>query len=293
MKRVLSFEQYTQRANEADMFGVTTSTQGNLPPGYKEEEDFQPSKRDIEPLGSPEHKLKLVKSKSGQWATNLEDVALLEGPNGEKYIWYWGSNLDDPDLWEGTLLYDSYGDYEIDANAVEVAANRLKPSDFGKGLDDWESENTVPSDIKQIVEIDPELAEDLIDWLDEWMGKTRDSKLEIIKEVIIDYLKDADKSFVVEEFGIDEYDESETDGKPGDVESETDETTEVVEKAGISSAIRGILFKYLEDNKDATYSEVKKFIEKEIPGWDFRKEDFEEAQGKILSPSQKGLKETI
>lgn len=273
MKKVLSFEQYTQRANEADLFGVTTSPMDNLPPGYSEE-DYEEEERDIEPLGSPKHKLKLVKSRSGEYATNLNDVALLEGPDGKKYIWYWGSVLDDPDLWEDTLLYDD----EIDENSVEVAANRLEPADFGKGLDDWESENTAPSDIKQIVEIDPELAEELVDWLDEWMGKTRDMKLKVLKEIILDYLRNSDKNFVVEEFGIDEYDESETDGKPGDEESETDETTEVMEAEGIHPAIREKLMGYLKDNPDATYPEAKRFIGEKIAGWKLSEEDFDEAK---------------
>ena len=93
--------------------------------------------------------------------------------------------------------------------------------------------------------------------------------MNVLKEIAED-LKSSNESA--------DYEESETDGKPGDEEPETDETTEVVEKVGISSAIRGMLLDYLKDNKDATYAEAKRFILKNRPGWNFKEEDFEEAQ---------------
>ncbi len=74
------------------------------------------------------------------------------------------------------------------------------------------------------------------------------------------------------------YEESETDGKPGDEEDETDETTEVMESEGIHPAIRQKLMDYLKDNKDATYAEAKKYIGEKIAGWKLTAEDFEEAQ---------------
>ena len=35
MKRVLSFEDYIQKNNESDLFGVTTGGMGNYPAGYE------------------------------------------------------------------------------------------------------------------------------------------------------------------------------------------------------------------------------------------------------------------
>jgi len=271
MTKVLSFHEYIQKANEADLFGVTTSPLDNLPPGsrdYADDSDYDyEGERDIEPVGSPNHKLKLIKVKPGVYTTNSNDVALLEDPQGKKYIWYWGSNLDNPDLWEGTLLSDG----EIDENSVEVAANRLGPTEFGKGLMDWEAE-------KQIVEVDTELAEELIDWLEEWEEKTRDSKLGLIKSEILKHVEDLGEGLMIDELEMSEEDESETDGKPGYEEDETDETTEVMESEGIHPAIRQKLMDYLKDNPDATYPEAKKFIGEKIAGWKLTSEDFEEAK---------------
>lgn len=264
MEKVLSFEQYTQRANESGLFKEYPSSGDNLPPGHRDE-DYEHGweERDIEPLGSPKHKLKLIKSKSGEYATNSSDVALLEGPDGEKYIWYWGSHLEDPDLWEGTTIYDN----EIDENSVEVAANRLQSSDFGRGIEDWETENKPSSEMKQIVEIDPELAEELIDWLDEWMKRVGDRRLGVIKQILVDHLENSDKSYIVEEFGMDE-----------NTDSEISWTAELMEAEGIHPAIRQKLSDYLKDNPDATYPEAKRFIGKEIAGWKLSEEDFEEAK---------------
>jgi hypothetical protein len=59
MKRILSFEDYTiNRTNEADLFGVTTSSMGNLPPGYDDSDEPEPEdNRGIDPS---KHNLKLV-----------------------------------------------------------------------------------------------------------------------------------------------------------------------------------------------------------------------------------------
>ena len=95
-----------------------------------------------------------------------------------------------------------------------------------------------------------------------------DVLVEIAKE-----LKDSNESV--------DYEESETDGTPGDEESETDETTEVMESEGIHPAIREKLMDYLKDNKDATYSEAKKYIGDKIAGWKLSEEDFEEAKNSI------------
>lgn len=270
MKKVLSFHDYIQKTNEGsgDLFGVTTSPSGNFPTGYSDYEDDYEGERDIDPVGSPKHKLKLIEVSPGKYTTNSSDVALLEDPQGKKYIWYWGSHLDRPELWEGTL--DEEGD--IDENSVEVVANRLDPKEFGKGLQDWESEQ------KEIVEIDTELAEELIDWLDEWEEKTRDSNLKTIKSEILKHVENLGEGLMIDELEMSEYDESETDGKPGDEESETDETTEVMEAEGIHPAIRQKLMDYLKDNPDATYPEAKRFISEKIAGWNLTSEDFEEAK---------------
>jgi hypothetical protein len=68
MKRILSFEDYTNKANEADLFGVTTGGMGNYPAGYKGpegQEDIEDS-RGIDPS---RHRLKLI-------ATDYNDFAI-------------------------------------------------------------------------------------------------------------------------------------------------------------------------------------------------------------------------
>lgn len=250
-KSVLSFDEYFHKKNEADMFGVTTSPMDNLPPGYVEYDDDYEDDRDIDPIGSPKHKLKLIQFKPGVYTTNENDVALLEGPDGKKYIWYWGSHLDNPSLWEGTLLPDG----EIDENSVEVAANRLEPGEFGQGLEDWESEQ------KQIVEIDEDLAEELVDWLDEWQARTRDSKLKVIKEAIIKHLEEKGRTLESVSFGSD--------------------LTE--NKKGINPKLRGLLLDFIDKNPKASFGDAKHYIEggkgknPAFPGWKLDPADFEEA----------------
>ena len=133
MTKVLSFHEYIQKTNEADLFGVTTSPSGNLPSGYNEPEDDYEGERDIDPVGSPSHKLKLIEVGPREYTTNSSDVALLEDPQGKKYIWYWGSHLDNPNLWRGTLLSDG----EIDENSVEAVANRISPMENIISKGDW------------------------------------------------------------------------------------------------------------------------------------------------------------
>ena len=253
MKRILSFEDYSNRANEADLFNVTTSSQANIPAGYddsdsKEVEDT----RDIDPSN---HALKLI-------VTDYNDFAVLEDKNGKKYIFYM------PDL---DLKYSPTEEYsDIDDLGIDAAANDVPEMEIGFGADDWLGGE------KLLVEIDEELADDLVEDFQSIVNKG-DSKyrkdtqnmMNVLKEIAED-LKSSNESA--------DYEESETDGKPGDEEPETDETTEVVEKVGISSAIRGMLLDYLKDNKDATYAEAKRFILKNRPGWNFKEEDFEEAQ---------------
>jgi hypothetical protein len=50
MKRILSFEDYTNKANEADLFGVTTSGMGNYPAGYEGPEGQKTSKTSEESI---------------------------------------------------------------------------------------------------------------------------------------------------------------------------------------------------------------------------------------------------
>ena len=254
-KTVLSFDEFFHKKNESDLFGVTTSSLNNLPPGsrdYADDSDYDyEGERDIDPVGSPNHKLKLIEFQPRVYTTNENDVALLEGPDGKKYIWYWGSTSDNPDLWEGTLLSDG----EIDENSVEVAANRLGPEEFGKGLEDWEAEQ------KQIVEIDEDLAEELVDWLDEWRSKTRDSKLEVIKKAILKHLEEKGRTLESVSFGSD--------------------LTE--NKKGINPKLRGLLLDFLEKNPKASFGDAKQYIQGSkgnvaaFPGWKLDPKDFEEA----------------
>jgi len=118
----------------------------------------------------------------------------------------------------------------------------------------------------------------VIDWLEEWGIKTRDSKLKDIKSEILKHVETLGEGLMIDELEMSEDDESETDGKPGYEEDETDETTEVMEAEGIHPAIREKLMDYLKDNPDATYPEAKKFISDKIAGWKLSSEDFEEAK---------------
>jgi hypothetical protein len=258
MKRVLSFEDYIQKNNESDMFGVTTSSMGNLPPGYDDSDSEEVE--DTRGIDSSKHALKLI-------ATDYSDFAVLEDKNGKKYIFY--IDTQSPNFDSDYKIYDEFsGDYlDLDDLGVEAAANDVPEMEIGFGADDWTKGE------KSLVELDEELADDLVDDFKNIINKgdARDTQnvMNVLKE-IAEELKSSNESV--------DYEESETDGKPGDEESETDETTEVMESEGIHPAIRQKLMDYLKDNPDATYAEAKKHIGEKIAGWKLTSEDFEEAQ---------------
>lgn len=261
MTKVLSFQDFVKRTNESDLFGVTTSSSGNLPPGYDDSDSYEPEDdRDIDPS---KHSLKLL-------ATDYNEFGILEGKDGKKYVYYFDSSQ--PDFKEDYMIYNDYTeDYEeIDDMGVEAAANDVPMQKYGIGVEGWDDSG------KEIIELDEELVDDLLEQFQEWVK--RDSAKREVQEVLKNIalsLRDANES---QEFGVSEEDESETDGKPGDEESETDETTEVMESEGIHPAIRQKLMDYLKDNPDATYAEAKKFIGEKIAGWKLSQEDFDEAQ---------------
>ena len=253
MKRILSFEDYTNKANEADMFGVTTSAMGNLPSGYddSDSEDLEDT-RGIDPS---KHALKLV-------ATDYNDFAVLQDKNGKRYIFY--IDTEAPNFDSDYKIYDEQaGEYlDLDDLGVEAAANDVPEMEIGFGADDWIKGE------KTLVGIDEELADDLVDDFKGIVNKgdpkyRRDTQkvMDVLVEIAKE-LKDSNESVDYEE-------------------SETDETTEVMESEGIHPAIREKLMDYLKDNKDATYAEAKKHIGDKIAGWKLSEEDFEEAKNLI------------
>jgi hypothetical protein len=253
MKRILSFEDYSNAANEADLFSVTTSPSGNIPAGY---DDRDPKEtKDDRGIDPSKHTLKLI-------ATDYNDFAVLEDKNGKKYIFYM------PDL---DPKYSPTGEYsDMDDLGVEAAANNVPEMEIGFGSDDWiEGE-------KHLVEIDEELADDLVEDFQAIINKG-DAKYRRDTQNVMNILKELAKDLKTSNESVD-YEESETDGKPDYEESETDETTEVMESEGIHPAIREKLMDYLKDNPDATYAEAKKHIGEKIAGWKLTSEDFEEAQ---------------
>jgi len=261
MKRILSFEDYSNRANEADLFGVTTSAMGNLPPGYDDSDSEEVE--DTRGIDPSRHALKLI-------ATDYTDFALLEDKNGKKYIFY--IDTESPDFDSDYKVYDEYRDEYLDLDdlGVEAAANDVPEMEIGFGSDDWIKGE------KTLVGIDEELADDLVDDFKGMVNKgdpkyRRDTQkvMDVLIE-IANELKDSNESVY--------YEEPETDGTPEDEESETDETTEVMESEGIHPAIREKLMDYLKDNKDATYAEAKKYVGEKIAGWKLSEEDFEEAK---------------
>lgn len=260
-KVILSFDEYVQRTNEADLFGVTTSSMGNLPPGYDDSDSYEPEdNRGIDPA---RHELKLL-------ATDNNEFAILEDKSGKKYVYYFDSSQ--PDFQNDYMIYnDMTEDYEEpDDLGIEAAANDLPVSAYGVGVKDYENPQ------KEIIELDEELVDDLLEEFERFVR--RDSDKRRVQEVLKTIAAQMSQSNESEEYEIDEEDESETDGKPGDEESETDETTEVMEGEGIHPAVRGKLMDYLKDNPDATYPEAKKFIGEKIAGWKLTEEDFEEAK---------------
>ena len=265
MKRILSFEDYTNKANEADLFGVTTGGMGNYPAGYEGpegQEDVDDS-RGIDPS---RHNLKLI-------ATDYTDFAVLEDKYGKKYIFY--IDTEAPNFDSDYQIYDDQsGEYlGLDDLGVEAAANDVPEMEIGFGADDWIKGE------KNLVGIDEELADDLVDDFKGIINKG-DPKYRKDTQMVMDVLVEIAKELKDSNESVD-YEESETDGTPGDEESETDETTEVMESEGIHPAIREKLMDYLKDNKDATYAEAKKHIGDKIAGWKLSEEDFEEAKNSI------------
>lgn len=261
MKRILSFEDYSNRANEADLFGVTTSSMGNLPPGYDDSDSEEVE--DTRGIDPSKHALKLI-------ATDYTDFALLEDKNGKKYIFY--IDTESPDFDSDYKVYDEYRDEYLDLDdlGVEAAANDVPEMEIGFGADDWTKGE------KQLVELDEELADDLVEDFKNIVNKG-DAKYRRNTQNLLNAMQEIAKDLEASNESVG-YEESETDGTPGDEEDETDETTEVMESEGIHPAIRQKLMDYLKDNKDATYAEAKKYIGEKIAGWKLTAEDFEEAQ---------------
>lgn len=262
MKRILSFEDYSNRANEADLFGVTTSSMGNLPTGYDDSDSEEVE--DTRGIDPSKHALKLI-------ATDYSDFAVLGDKNGKKYIFY--IDTQSPNFDSDYKIYDEFsGDYlDLDDLGVEAAANDVPEMEIGFGADDWTKGE------KSLVELDEELADDLVEDFKSIVNKGADPKYRRDTQNVMDVLKEIAEDLKSSNESVD-YEESETDGKPGDEESETDETTEVMESEGIHPAIREKLMGYLKDNKDATYAEAKKHIAEKIAGWKLSEEDFEEAK---------------
>jgi len=218
MKRVLSFEDYIQKNNESDMFGVTTSSMGNLPPGYDDSDSEEVE--DTRGIDSSKHALKLI-------ATDYSDFAVLEDKNGKKYIFY--IDTQSPNFDSDYKIYDEFsGDYlDLDDLGVEAAANDVPEMEIGFGADDWTKGE------KSLVELDEELADDLVDDFKNIINKG-DAKYRRDTQNVMNVLKEIAEELKSSNESVD-YEESETDGKPGDEESETDETTEVMESEGIHS----------------------------------------------------------
>ena len=149
MKRILSFEDYTNKANEADLFGVTTSGMGNYPAGYEGPEG-QEDVEYVRGIDPSKHNLKLI-------ATDYTDFAVLQDKGGKKYIFYIDTEAPDFDS-EYKIYDDQTGEYlDLDDLGVEAAANDVPEMEIGFGEDDWIKGE------KQLVEIDEELADDLVE----------------------------------------------------------------------------------------------------------------------------------
>jgi hypothetical protein len=259
-KVILSFDEYVQRTNEADLFGVTTSGMGNLPPGYDDKDSYEPE--DTRGIDPARHELKVI-------ATDNNEFAILEDKSGKKYIYYFDSSQ--PDFQNDYLIYNEMTDdyEEPDVLGIESAANDVPKSTYGIGSIDYENPE------KEIIELDEELVDDLLEEFELFVR--RDHKKKSVQDALKVISAQMSQSNESEEYESDS-EESETEGKPGYEESETDETTEVMEGEGIHPAVRGKLMEYLKDNPDATYPEAKKFIGEKIAGWKLSEEDFEEAK---------------
>ena len=246
MSKILSFEDYHLKNNEADLFGVTTSPMGNYPPGYSDAMDFEvEDNRGINPL---KHNLKLT-------STDFLEFATLKDPKtGKNYIFYFDST--DPEFEENYKIWDERAEeyLEPDAIGIEAAANEIPEMEIGFGTDDWANgENP-------LVELDEELTDDMLDEFNVFTTQGTPG----FKEKKMMVKKELEKIL------------SEIQATSESLEFESSE--EILESAGIHPAVREKLIAYLKDNADATYSEAKKFIGEKIAGWNLTAEDFEEAK---------------
>ena len=246
MAKILSFDEFHLKNNEADLFGVTTSPVGNYPPGYREED-----LRDVEDLrgiNPSKHNLKLTSTDFLEFAT------LKDSKTGKNYIFYFDSTS--PEFEENYRIWDEDAQeyLEPDAIGIEAAANDVPEMEIGFGTDDWENSE------KSMVELDEELTDDMIDEFNVFTSKGsptyRENKMKVKRELekILSEIKSTSESL--------EFESSE----------------EILESEGIHPAVREKLLAYLKDNKDATYPEAKKFIKEKIAGWNLTAEDFEEAK---------------
>jgi hypothetical protein len=244
MAKILSFDEYHLKNNEADLFGVTTSPSGNLPSGYREEdyEDVE-DLRGIDPL---KHNLKLTSTDFLEFAT------LKDQKTGKNYIFYFDSTS--PEFEENYRIWnqDTQEYLEPDAIGIEAAANDVPEMEMGFGTDDWENGE------KPLVELDEELTDDMIEEFNVFVGQAGASRKDKMK--VQDELKK-----ILSEIQL-------------TTESLEFESSEVYEAEGIHPAVREKLVAYLKDNTDATYPEAKKFIKEKIAGWNLTAEDFEEAK---------------
>jgi hypothetical protein len=245
MAKILSFDEFHLKNNEADLFGVTTSPSGNLPPGYREEdyEDVE-DLRGINPL---KHNLKLTSTDFLEFAT------LKDSKTGKNYIFYFDSTS--PEFEENYRIWDEESQeyLEPDAIGIEAAANDVPVMEIGYGTDDWENSE------KPLVELDEELTDDMIEEFNVFIGQGGASRRDKIK------VQEELKKIL-----------SEIQLTSESLEFESSE--EILESEGIHPAVREKLLAYLKDNTDATYSEAKKFIKEKIAGWNLTEEDFEEAK---------------
>jgi GH24 family phage-related lysozyme (muramidase) len=154
--------------------------------------------------------------------------------------------------------------------------------EIGFGADDWLGGE------KSLVELDEELADDLVDDFKNIINKG-DAKYRRDTQNVMDVLKEIAEDLKMSNESAD-YEESETDGKPGDEESETDETTEVMESEGIHPAVRQKLMDYLKDNPDATYAEAKKYIGEKIAELMFGIKTPAQVMAEIAADSIKAVK---
>ncbi len=250
-KVILSFDEYVQRTNESDLFGITTSGTGNLPPGYDDQDPYEPGdNREIDPS---RHDLKLI-------ATDNNEFGILEDRAGKKYIYHFDSSQ--PDFQSDYMIYNEMTDdyEEPDELGIEAAANDVPTSSYGIGVEGYTNPRM------EIIEIDEELVDDLLDEFESFARRDPD------KERVLDALKTI-AGEITQSNESKEYEDNEG--------FETEETTEVMEAEGIHPAVKEKLTDYLKDNPDSTYPEARKFIEEKIAGWKLSEEDFEEAKKMI------------